>query len=748
MALVDLDIHPDVASVLEADGITSLYPPQQEAWQATKDGRNVIVAVPTASGKSLVAYLALLHNWIRTSRKGLYIVPLRALASEKFEELRAFRHLGINVVIATGELDEDESGAGAKRLGAADIIVCTSEKADSLLRHRVGWVGDVGCVVADEVHLLHDAGRGPTLEVLLSRFHALYPDTQIVGLSATIANADALARWLDAGLVQSDWRPVELRTATYCGDTLRWTDDGEQTLPAGGDPVASLVEQTIRDGGQCLVFVSTRRSAEAAAQRLGGTVRALLSAEEVAALEEVAAGFEDGGERSPTGKKLQKLVSAGVAYHTAGLDAKQRRILETAFRARQVKVLCATPTLAAGVNTPARRVIIRDLTRFEVGMGSRPLPVMEVQQMMGRAGRPRYDPVGEAVLLCKSQDMADGAREEYLHGTPEPITSKLAVDAALRIHTLASVAGGYCDSEESLRKWLSSTFWAQETDDWIIRDRLDDVLWFLEDNGFLERPDEHRADGGKGGLRATLLGRRTSDLYIDPMSALRLRGALESDREPTTFGLLEVVAGCPDIYPLYLRKSDDWVGGAVMEHYDELLLPEDSRDGEALASYAKTAMLLSDWCNERNHQELEDRYLVGPGDIRMRVDTAKWLVHAFREFARAFRPDWQKPLTLLGQRLEHGIKEELLPLVALRGVGRIRARTLWANGIKSLAILRRTPASRLAALPGFGPQRAKDVLSQVGIEVGDAAEPVDPDAATGADAMPADGQRPLTEFHP
>lgn len=777
-ALVALGIHADVAAVLAAHGITELYPPQADAWQAAKGGRNVIVAVPTASGKSLVAYLALLHNFLRTGRKGMYIVPLRALAAEKYEELRDFRTLGVTVAVATGDLDE----TGAKRLGRADIIVCTSEKADSLLRHRVGWVDQVGCVVADEVHLLHDASRGPTLEVLLSRFHALYPDTQLVGLSATIANADALARWLDAALVQSTWRPVELRTGTYHGDELAFVGQPPRRLEAAKDPVASLAADVIESGGQCLVFCSTRRGAEAQAQRLGGVVRDLLSPDETGALERAAATLVDAETDSPTGRKLRKLVQAGVAYHTAGLDARQRKFLEDQFRARRIKVLCATPTLAAGVNTPARRVVIRDLTRFEAGMGSRPIPVMEVQQMMGRAGRPRYDPIGEAVILCKSQEHAEATRDEYLLGTPEPISSKLAADAALRIHTLATVAGGYCGSTAALRTWLASTFWAQETDDWILRERLDDVLAFLADHGFVEHEDSRqrappptsartsaRTPGTDGftraseltararatddaPLRATLFGKRTSDLYIDPLSALRMRAALESGRAPTTYGLLQVAAGCPDIYPLYLRQNDDWVAAAVTQHYDELLVPDDARDGEALASYAKTAMLLADWCNEVDHETLEDRYQVGPGDIRMRVDAGQWLVHAFRELARALRPEWQRDLTLLGERLQYGIREELLPLIQLRAIGRVRARTLHAHGFKRPHDLAQVPASRLAALPGFGPQLARDLLRQVGgrrsAASSDRADDEERDSRhdVAESAAGPKGQVPLSEF--
>lgn len=730
MPLTDLHIDARVAQHLEAQGITDLYPPQAEAWTALRGGRNVVVAIPTASGKSLVAYLAILHRWLQTGKKALYIVPLRALASEKVEELRAFRDLGIKVGVATGDLDEKDP-----KLGRNDVIVCTSEKADSLLRHRTGWVEEVGCVVADEFHLLHDPGRGPTLEVILSRFRALLPDAQLVGLSATVRNADELARWLDAELVTSEWRPVDLRMGTYCPDALQFLGQPATRLEAGGDPVAALVEQTLRDGGQCLVFVSTRRSAEAQAQRLGGVVRDLLDADALAALEDAVQelGDDEDAAGGPTQKKLAKLVQAGVAYHTAGLDARQRRFVERNFRAGRIRVLCATPTLAAGVNTPARRVIVRDMSRFEMGVGNRPLPVMEVKQMMGRAGRPRYDPFGEAVLLAKNGEMKEILEEEYLRGEPEPLTSKLAADAALRIHTLASVAGGYCDSEEALVRFYQHTFWGQQSEDWTIRDRVEDTVWFLEENGFVDQ------DGGR--LRATLFGKRTSDLYIDPLSALRMRNALRSDAEaPTVFGTLHVLAGCPDLYPLYLRQNDDWVQAAYYERFGELLVHE--RDVADDLSYTKTATLLWDWIEEQPPQEVETKYQVGPGDVRMRVDSGKWMLHAFRELARALRPDWQKPLSDLSLRLEHGIKADALPMIRLRGIGRIRARNLIRAGFRTPADLKGTPPSRIAKIPGFGEVLARELLKQVGDEPGNAPEPGPaPEPGGNGDAQDAAGTR-------
>lgn len=353
--------------------------------------------------------------------------------------------------------------------------------------------------------------------------------------------------------------------------------------------------------------------------------------------------------------------------------------------------------------------------------------------MMGRAGRPRYDPYGEAVLLVKSSDMKEACEEAYLRGPPEAITSKLAADAALRIHSLASIAGGYCDSDASLARFFGHTFWAQEADDWVLRDRIEDVMWFLEDNGFVERDGER--------LKATLLGKRTSDLYIDPLSALRMRKALQAQAEPTAFGLLQIVSGCPDVYPLYLRQSDaEWVQQAYYAHFPELLVPDEG-DLEAALSYTKTALLLHDWIEEASLRDLEQKYKLGPGDIRLRLDTAGWLLHALRELARALRPDWQRRVSDVGIRLEHGIREELLQVVRLKGIGRVRARTLWSAGLRTTTDIAKAPIDRLAGLPGFGRRSAEELLKQVGaLPKGDRATSVtDDDGANAADGTPDQG---------
>jgi helicase len=700
-------IDPEIRAHLAQQGITALYPPQVESLPSVLEGRSTVVAIPTASGKSLIAYLGILHRFKRRSNRGkaLYIVPLRALASEKFEELRAFKGLGLKVGIATGDPD-DEDG----RLSRFDVVVCTSEKADSLLRHRAQWLSDVDQIVADEVHLINDGGRGPTLEVLLARFRALRSDLQIIALSATIANADEIAKWLGATLIQSDWRPTPLKRGILFGRAIQFEDGSRRIVDnAAKDPVADLVIDMLAEGGQSLVFVNTRRSAEAVARRLGGQIGKRLDAPAKAKLEALAKEVIGAGEPSHTAERLAGIIRGGVAFHNAGLESRQRKLVEAAFRDGTLKCLAATPTLAAGVNTPARRVVIRDVWRYEVNYGNKPIPVMEIMQMMGRAGRPRYDPYGEAVLLAKTEDDVETLRQSYIEAEPEPVTSKLGAEPALRMHVLATIAGGFANTESGVFRFLDSTFYAHQGEAWLIKEQTRQVLRFLIENGFLTR------DGD--GLSPTLFGKRTSDLYIDPLSALTLRKALERAKqraEPSTFAFLHALCATVDLGSLFLCTKDDWVMGKAAEVEEELLLGlGDALDQEDFLSQVKTAALLEAWIEETPMDAIEDRYGVAPGDLRDKVDRARWLSHALREIARLVNYEAVATLNDLPTRLESGAKAELLPLIRLDGVGRVRARRLHAAGFTGLAKIRNATQEQLQRVDTIGPRLAASLLSQV-----------------------------------
>src|SRR5438046_8043112 len=251
MRVADLGVDPRVVEVLKGQGIEELYPPQVDAIGPALLGENLVLAIPTASGKSLVAYLAILASVLRKG-KALYIVPLRALAAEKYEDLKEFESLGIKVGISVGDYDSVDP-----TLEKFDVIVATSERADSLLRHRTNWLQQLSVVVADEVHLINDADRGPTLEVTLAKLRQVNPKAQVLALSATIKNSDQLAKWLEAEHVKSGWRPVPLQEGVYHDGLIHFVDKTVTEIKAGEDGISSLVTDIMSSGGLAFVLVST-----------------------------------------------------------------------------------------------------------------------------------------------------------------------------------------------------------------------------------------------------------------------------------------------------------------------------------------------------------------------------------------------------------------------------------------------------------------------------------------------------------
>ena len=212
MLLKDIkkQIPETIYNILKKD-IKELRPSQKKAIKAgLLKEKNLLICTPTASGKTLVAELAFTKNIIEEKGKAIYIVPLKALASEKFKEFKKrYDHL-FKTALSIGDLDSADP-----YLEKYDLILCTSEKLDSLIRHHSPWLSQVKTVIVDEVHLLNDYGRGPTLEIILTILKKILPKMQLIALSATIGNPNKLADWLEAELVIDDWRPVKLKKGVY-----------------------------------------------------------------------------------------------------------------------------------------------------------------------------------------------------------------------------------------------------------------------------------------------------------------------------------------------------------------------------------------------------------------------------------------------------------------------------------------------------------------------------------------------------
>lgn len=664
-----------------------------------------------------MAELCILKRILEKGGKALYLIPLRALASEKFYEFQKYNQVSkpdggrIKVSISTGDYDGSDPW-----LARSDIIISTNEKLDSLLRHKANWLDDVNTIVADEIHLLTEPSRGPTLEVVLTKLMQTNPKAQTLALSATVRNTAEISEWLKAIPITTDWRPVPLREGVYSNGEIQFKDGSARYLTEMvGHPVLDIAVDVVRGGGQVLVFTETRKSAVDMGKRLGSVMRKILSGPERRSLDTVGKRIINTGEKTRLSETLAYQVTQGAAFHHAGITLAHRRIIEDEFRSGKIKALSATPTLAAGVNLPARTVVVSSYERYEPGYGRYPISVLEYKQLAGRAGRPKYDQYGEAILLAKTEDEREHLIEHYILAEPERLWSKLAAEGVLRPHVLATIATGFAHTEQGLYDFFRKTFYAYQYGAKPMKSKIGEILRYLHHEELIQ------VDGRE--VTATRFGRRVSELYIDPVSAVIIRdGLYNRPKKLTELTFLHLISHTPDISPkLYPRRNESEDLDALAKNVSEELMfdvpdyYEGPTEYEEFLAELKSARVLTDWINESPEDEILERHKVEPGDLLRLVEIADWLLYATGELAKLFQhKDLINRVAGLQYRVQNGVRSELVPLVRLKGVGRVRARAIHNAGFKTVEELKRASVTELMRIPTIGPTIAKSVKEQVG----------------------------------
>ena len=683
-------------------------PSQEKAIKSgLLEGKNMLVCSPTASGKTFVAELAGIKRILEDGGKMVYIVPLKSLASEKAGEFKEkYSDFGIQTALSIGDPDSSEGW-----LAKYDIIVCTSEKFDSLLRHNISWLKDITTVVFDEIHLLNDSKRGPTLEIIITLLKRVLKNAQIIGLSATIGNPDELAAWLDAELVQDKWRPVELHQGIFYDDGLKFLKfkDDKSIVKTVSDSALNVAIDTIKLGKQALVFCPTKRSAESTAEKIGNLIQEEINAK----LSHKILGSASSATRQCI--RLSNCVKRGTAFHHSGLVSKQKKLVEDGFREDKIKIICCTPPLAMGVNLPAFRVIMKSLKRF-TGRGMSWIPVLEYHQMTGRAGRPTFgDEFGEAITLAGSEKEFEFIKEKYVEGDSEEITSKLSVEPVLRSAILSLVASGFVIEIEELIDFFKKTFYGQQFgDDFGFRIKIEAAVDSLVEFGFIKKLEDK--------LLPTRIGRRVSELYIYPDAAFDLiEGLNELDTDFDNIALLHLIASNWEMYPwTNIQKKDyDWLENSIDEILPKIVGDPPKEWDWTYSEFlkkSKTCFLMNEWIHESNEDYILDEYNVPPGEIRNVVSKADWLLYGASELCKL--TDNLKKVNQINKvklRIKNGIKSELIPLVKLRGIGRVRARRLYGAGFKNVLKLRTAKLDELSRI--LGKATAKKVKEQIGTKI-------------------------------
>jgi len=704
MKIEKLDLPDTAIEFLKSQGYEKLYPPQADSVESgLLDGKSILVSAPTASGKTLIAMLAMISYLSKNDGKVIYLSPLRALAAEKFLEFKKLEKVvlekKVKVSISTGDYENIE-----KNLEKSNVLILTNEKMDSIIRHGAEWVEEIGLVIADEVHLIGDENRGPTLEMILTQLKLLETNPQIVGLSATITNSDEIADWLDCKLVKNDWRPVPLSEGVC--------DAGEVTMNDGkvfsversicGTPI-DLGVQSVKEGGQSLVFAETRNRSKSLATKAADVISKILEKKDLMELEKTSKKILAENEHTELIKTLAFLVKKGVAFHHAGLNQNCRQTIETEFRKGTIKLLSSTPTLAAGVNLPARRVIISSINRYNAKVGAnRPISILEYKQLCGRAGRPQYDDYGEAIIVGNgnTEDLID----YYINGEPEPIISKITDDKSLRTHILSLVTTHPGIKKDEILEFFLQTLGGLQSRKPTIKFAIDISLRFLSSEYLLIKKGERYA--------ATEFGKKTSMLYIDPLTATYFRDALEnvSQDRKHTFGFLHLISNCEEFFPKFSLRNKDYeaVSLLIENNSSELLEPISEYD------CSRSLLALHAWITESSELSLSDNFGIESGDMHRMAETANWLSYCLREISKHVeRADLLEELGNLRKRIVYGIREELLELVQIKGIGRVRARVLYKHKIKNLNDLAKIPVNKLAEIDKIGSTLADNIKSEL-----------------------------------
>ncbi|MFA6089747.1 MAG: helicase-related protein [Candidatus Woesearchaeota archaeon] len=542
-----------------------------------------------------------------------------------------------------------------------------------------------------------------------------------------------------------------------------------EILSQSPEEVINVALDTLKIKKQAIIFSSSKASCEKTARELSNFLKKQKQTENMFLSEQILNVLSH-----PTTQcqKLSDAIKFGIAFHHSGLHYKQRDIIENAFRKGDVKIIIATPTLAAGVSLPAFRTILKDLKRFS-GWGMNYIPVLEYMQQAGRAGRPEYDTFGEAIIIAKSEKEKEELHKKYICGVPEEITSKLAVEPILKMYVLSLIATDFVNTEEELLDFFKETFWAKQFGDFfILTQKLYMVIEDLVQYGFVEKTDENTKNIEKEKdslkthhhtsikttkhsdyfvsaitltkskesttenisnntknntkkekqLQATLIGSRVSELYLNPDSANHMIISLKkANKDTTDFAYMLMLSLTTELKPQSSLAKKDAV---IMEEdllkkegtfLNEPVEKEDDFYYEYLNAF-KTAFFLNLWADEIREDVLFENYNVRPGELNEKISTIDWLLYASSELTKlSGNKDVITPLNKLRTRIKYGVKEELLPLLQLKGVGRVRARKLFNVGFKTLKELKSKDQNLISQIVG---EKLKiSILSQLNIPI-------------------------------
>ena len=665
--LVEKGVAPQLVELWKAQGIQTLTPCQESAlsFGPIWAGSSLIIVAPTSAGKTFTGEV-LAAQAALALRRAIFLVPFKAIAEEKYAEFHErYRNLGISVVISDGDHSQNDYDI---RIGNFGLAVVVYEKMAQLLVQSPGILANCQLLVVDEIQLIGDQNRGPTLEILLTQVRQQREAPQIIGLSATLADLGGLDKWLKAETLVSSERPVSLWESVawpYGTRDLLNVESGAQrngpdltawpsphALDAGS--IEELAYRLIASEGfeKSYIFFRTRvddtiRTARQLAYVLPadpvpGTVR-----DRIAELEDTAMRTF-----------LEQWIDRRVAYHNSGLSLDERRLVEQLFREGTLRFLVATSTLAAGINTPADIVGILDYQRWDSTRRSNyPITVAEYKNSVGRAGRFGIAQEGKSYILTLEPAKSNLLSSNYVQGYPSPLRSAMPSASEPEGLVLGIIARGLAETKEDIRDTFKNSFAYN--------------CYFEDSNdadGFLTAMVESVDDL----LEHTLLGEKNGGVIVTPLGSVAATSGLSISS--------------------YSKLVELMRSGTLNHQIVDSVLDEICNYGEMQSlrpyDHEHRAALLREWIAGAPVGEIAERYSnqnsVGHGNVQNIGATASWILRAAEQTVDhlALGDDGNQlklALADLASRCLFGVPTDMIPIASLRALRRSEVMQLRGN---------------------------------------------------------------------
>lgn len=650
-----------------------LLPLQERVIQEGRlfEGESLLICAPTSAGKTFLAEALFLHHALQ-GRNAVLLAPTKALASQRYQEWRErYQPLGYRVLLSTRDHAIDDESI---RSGDFHLAVVIYEKMRALLQNGAALANTLGACLADEIHYLYDPRRGPAIETLLTRLRQR-ESLQMVGLSAMVKDPRA-AEWLGARLIEEDRRPVELRQGVLCQGTFSYRNfnDGEEgvekfPLPPDGDEgeaMLSAAKYFAERGETTLLFWPRRDLCYTAAKRLA---QCYDPDESVKPPQDLRL------EPTAMSSLLREILPRRIAVHTSDLTPDERTWVERAARSGEAAIICATSTLAEGVNFPVvnalttRRMYASQPEDLQAKRPPAPAPIPpdRLMNMIGRAGRLGHSEFGRGMVVAASPGDVDGLHHLYTKTPPDispPVLHRYPIESVL----LSCVALQGDFTGDSLVDFLHATLsgrWGLWPGD--LENKIKQTLRRFTEDGLVN--EEY------GSYALTPLGKAVAAGGLSLETALKMRDFIREywTSSPPEAALLLRVCLSTEIDETYVAVSrgelaaHDWPNaihqwveeaGVSTHPFIQALLARPERLTESHHRAMKKALLIHQWCDGASMTELEQAFKIHAGAIQRLGEEAAWLLGVLADAAAAFAqpPESIRQTRTLREQALYGLK--------------------------------------------------------------------------------------------